>query len=562
MQKKNVILILIVIFSSQIKAQKSGNEIKGLNNYVDFINEVSHTLSLVYTELEDYNQQFISFNKGKKRNIVYLNKNVKDIRSSFFIPVGRLQKKAIRTTSNLSEKEKLKELSGKITNRINSIILHRDTLINYTRNRLYKNDDNMETAHSIMSKIEILFSEITKYKAETEVIINKAGAKYKYSRQNNEISKLIDRINPLMDKCNRILELIRNKNMPGYKEIHNELFSEISMLIDKKALYLSDFQDDYKNGLSPSSLYDNLIASAVKFYETSQNYLKHTNVKNEKGREYVFYNEKFLKDFNRYGGGIISFYNKLTEQSEIALLRKSEKLNWFEVYPKKEKSEGNQALKEYHKRNVALGEVPEIPIRTEPKEKIAEGPDPNSLKGFAANNLVLLLDVSASMNKPEKLPILKSALKHLLTLMRPEDYVSIVVYSGKAKIVLKPTSSDNIKKIEKVIDKLKSGGGTNVLKGMKLSYKVAKDNFIVNGNNRVIMASDGGFNMSRSIYNKAEQFADNKINFSVFYLNKKETTDFSEKFKKLAEKGNGNYFYITEKNAQNALLKEAQSLLK
>lgn len=180
-----------------------------------------------------------------------------------------------------------------------------------------------------------------------------------------------------------------------------------------------------------------------------------------------------------------------------------------------------------------------------------------SMEGYATNNMVLLLDVSGSMNTPEKLPLLKSSVLDLLSMMRKEDEVSIVVYSGKAKVLLEPTSFKEEQTIRGVIEKLKSEGKTDGNAGLKLAYKVADENYLRAGNNRIILATDGEFPISDETFALVEKFSKNDIYISVFNFGK--STASSKNLQKLSETGKGNYEYITKENIELKLIREAKS---
>ncbi|WP_258102647.1 von Willebrand factor type A domain-containing protein [Marinoscillum sp. MHG1-6] len=176
-----------------------------------------------------------------------------------------------------------------------------------------------------------------------------------------------------------------------------------------------------------------------------------------------------------------------------------------------------------------------------------------------ASNLVFLLDVSGSMNSPNKLPLLKSSLKMLVNQMRKKDKVSIVVYAGAAGLVLEPTNGDDKQKIIDALDNLQAGGSTAGGAGILLAYKIAKQNLVEGGNNRVILATDGDFNVGASSNEAMEDLIEMKRKEGVFLTvlgfgmgNYKDS-----KMEILADKGNGNYAYIDNlKEAQKVLVNE------
>lgn len=167
-------------------------------------------------------------------------------------------------------------------------------------------------------------------------------------------------------------------------------------------------------------------------------------------------------------------------------------------------------------------------------------------ENLPASNLVFLIDVSGSMDEPNKLPLLKSSFKMLVNELRPQDYVSIVVYAGAAGVVLEPTSGNEKKKIFEALDRLEAGGSTAGGAGIKLAYAMAHKHFKQGGNNRVILATDGDFNIGESSNAAMEQLIEKEKQGGVFLTilgygmgNYKDS-----KMKTLSMKGNGNYAYI------------------
>lgn len=163
-----------------------------------------------------------------------------------------------------------------------------------------------------------------------------------------------------------------------------------------------------------------------------------------------------------------------------------------------------------------------------------------------AMNLVFLLDVSGSMSDYNKLPLLKQAFKILVNKLRPDDRVAIVVYAGASGVVLDSTPGANKEVIVNSLEKLEAGGSTAGAEGIELAYKIAKKNFIESGNNRVILATDGDFNVGPSSDAQLERMIEKKREQGIFLTilgfgmgNYKDS-----KMEKLSNAGNGNYAYI------------------
>ncbi|MBI9066524.1 MAG: von Willebrand factor type A domain-containing protein [Salinivirgaceae bacterium] len=175
------------------------------------------------------------------------------------------------------------------------------------------------------------------------------------------------------------------------------------------------------------------------------------------------------------------------------------------------------------------------------------------------SNLVFLLDVSGSMSDYNKLPLLKSSLSLLVDQMRAEDRVAIVVYAGSSGLVLPSTSGKNKNEIKSALNHLNAGGSTAGGAGLKLAYKVAEENFMEKGNNRIILATDGDFNVGQSSNAEMERLIEKErekgIAISVLGFGMGNYKD--DKMEIIADKGNGNYSYIDNlQEAKKVLVNE------
>jgi Ca-activated chloride channel family protein len=175
------------------------------------------------------------------------------------------------------------------------------------------------------------------------------------------------------------------------------------------------------------------------------------------------------------------------------------------------------------------------------------------------SNLVFLIDVSGSMDYSNKLPLLKKAFRMLTDQLRPEDRVAMVVYAGAAGVVLESTPGNEKAKIKEALDRLQAGGSTAGGAGIQLAYDIAKKNFQEGGNNRVILATDGDFNIGESSNAAMERMIEKKREQGIFLTvlgfgmgNYKDS-----KMELLADKGNGNYAYIDNiQEAKKVLVSE------
>lgn len=184
------------------------------------------------------------------------------------------------------------------------------------------------------------------------------------------------------------------------------------------------------------------------------------------------------------------------------------------------------------------------------------------LEGYATNNLVFLIDISSSMNSPEKMPLLKESMKYLVNELRTTDKVAILTFSKTVKEVLPSTLVSDKDAINKVIDGLVFGSTSQGGAALDVGYKTALKNFIQKGNNRIVLASDGLFTSGEKDYAKMQQVIesglDKNISLSVFCFGK--TTEYvNTKLKKLTAIGNGNYAVIsTIDEGKQHMLEEAK----
>ena len=179
-------------------------------------------------------------------------------------------------------------------------------------------------------------------------------------------------------------------------------------------------------------------------------------------------------------------------------------------------------------------------------------------------NLVFLIDVSGSMMPPDKLPLVRTAMRMLADVLTERDRVAIVVYAGASGLVLPSTSGDQKERIHQALARLEAGGSTNGASGITLAYQVARHNFIPGGVNRVVLATDGDFNVGvtsqSELVRLIEHERESGVFLSVLGVGTGNLNDST--MEKLADKGNGNYSYLdTIHEARKVLVREAGGTL-
>jgi Ca-activated chloride channel homolog len=325
------------------------------------------------------------------------------------------------------------------------------------------------------------------------------------------------------------------------------------------------------NGLCPYTPYEDLPKNS----KTLSEYLKELKPAKPNADNYQHPYHSMVYIYNE----VVDDYNKFCELSPMLLLPSVKQPELFILVPPKEPQaeEERPVTTAPIRTDNRISTTPETTVETvqKPAEAVKvvrdtvfiekrdtiylHDPSENlrSMDGYATNNMVLLLDVSGSMNSPEKLPLLKKSVLDMVAMMRTEDIISIVVFSGKPKVLLERTSFKDEAKISKAINSLKPSGKTDGNAGLKLAYKVADENYIRGGNNRILLATDGEFPINSDISSLIEKFSREDIFLTIFNFGNKSGS--AKNLEKIAQLGKGNYEFISKENVEVKLIREAKA---
>ncbi|MES2732633.1 MAG: VWA domain-containing protein [Bacteroidota bacterium] len=465
-------------------------------------------------------------------------------------------------------------------------------LIAYTRDKKYQ-QDQLRRSDAILERYAFLFDAFDQKKEQLYHDVRRIHESYQVANPKDSWYVSGKALLATIDHDKEILFGVK-----AYLKGETSQLPPIDkMAASVRALITDEYQNlkgltryGRSNGLCPYSPYEDLASNSKRFGEKANNLQNSSNKEPARAYEdfYYFYNNELVYEYNKFSElakvGVLKYINQpnlfIWKKAEPKAFRPVEKAPVLEM--KEPVNEAPQALNKPQKPQPVEAK-PAVVHELNPPVKVVtvevakhdtvylerervdtvymdrgqKGEDFNSLKGYAPNNMVLLLDVSASMDSPNKMPLLKKSIKSLLALMRPEDEVSIVVYSGKAKVALEPTSGAEIDKIAHVIDQLESDGGTDGNAGIRLAYKVANKNYIRGGNNRIVLATDGEFPISQNAYQWAEENAREDIYLTVFDFSRKAA--IAGNLQKLSQKGRGSYEHITKENAHHKLVTEAKA---
>ena len=188
----------------------------------------------------------------------------------------------------------------------------------------------------------------------------------------------------------------------------------------------------------------------------------------------------------------------------------------------------------------------------------------SAVREISGRNVVLLIDVSGSMAPPERLPLLKTALSMFVDTLRPDDTLSIVTYAGSSGVALRPTPASRRDLIQRAISYLNANGSTNGAQGLVTAYRIAREAYVPGGVNRVILATDGDFNVGvtsqRDLLDLIERERESGVFLSVLGVGSGNLKDATMEM--LADRGNGNYAYVDSlQEARRVLIREGDATL-
>lgn len=568
-------LILILVFCQSLMGWAQGpsedpcvREL--LSEYVKLTNDNMHALWLFHSKLEAFNFELNAFyeaspNEQRSIQLKYDHENYLRLATEY--PSGMTPEVRYRyiTGKETCIPELFREPLNKHITQIREILLEvtglSKQLQNYTNSGEYRTDPEQQRAYGWLSRCYVLYHDISVIKDALYYELNKLFRETEDPDPDNIYARSTRSLMAVIVPSRAILKSLKANNVRMVRSNIGRLEIAINraqteMSTNFKGLTLTDPNDD------PRNYYSYVLGMAEDLRSVSNDYVNLSDfpAQYEKhGEAYYYYNYKHLQLYDRFGDGMIERYNWLVEAADIPLLKMVEEPVLFKVVmPDKQRQDAPDPVEIAE--TAPPTTVPKDTARTEVVTAPPAPLPPPSLENAAPINFVFLLDVSSSMEAKEKLPLLKSSFKYLVGQMRAQDRVAIVTYSGKAQVALPSTSSVEKNRIMNAIDGLKSEGKTDALEGAVLAYRVAQKNFIEDGNNRIIMASDGYFRIPEALPRLiSERERIQRIRLSVFYFGQPEERAM-ERLERLAGFGKGNFRYIREENATAMLIEEANSV--
>ncbi len=555
--QKSCFFILILSFVQPIIGQKSMDKyVQGtLNNYIELTNDNMHALWGFHMNLRRFNNAIVKLHKQSpsaraSQSISYKHEDFTANKESYYMLPAEQYVRVLKRSQYIDPDYRypLNETISSIDKTMTSLVTLSKEIEAYTKADLYQTDFNLEKAYSLLDQSQALFIAFNNQQQRINQLVHQAAASYKAPAPDNEYMQHSTQLKLLTEPCREILQAVKSGNSKEVKRSAEFLKAAIELValeeaegmnkarIKGQAWWTKELQVRYDFVLSQSNKIHDIAQEYLQAIQEETNYPPH-------GPAYYFYNKKLTYLFNRYGRGVVLQYNKFVDESEVRLIKLTEEPHWFKV----QYVDGDDPV-------AVTAETPKEP--TIKKEVEPASP----LEGYAANNLVFLLDVSSSMNRPEKIGLLKSSIKQLVELMRPEDRVSIVKYSGNAKVVLEMTSSSERDSIYKAIESLEPGGRSQIGSGLNLAFSVLEEAYISDGNNKIILATDGAFETDRKLLKRITGNAKSDRLLSIFFFGKREEAEQKARLLKMTNAGDGNYIHVKEDNLYDTMLNEARRI--
>jgi Mg-chelatase subunit ChlD len=497
-----------------------------LNNYINFINESLSQTDDIRLLLMNFNSSAVYY----KDLSTYKGKGGLTFNpSDFKIPQSTYQKLK-EESINISPAHR-KSLNNQ-AEVLMSILLEIEglgvELHKQTESKLYE-QDNLTKVYEIMERLKVLLTIVDDKKEQLYTDVRKIHQSYKvpsgvisWNTSAKELLKLIDLNKEVLFTSKKYFKG-DSSSLPSTTQIDEQvrllIANEYSNLkgIEKLGRY---------NGLCPYTPYEDIPKNSRTYSEIARGI-------NSSPKAFDIYSYKHpYHDLIYLYNSFIDDYNKFSELAKMPILKnihqpelfivkypdakvaahnaESEKIRLENerLYSSKTKTGNNEKQKDNSTGTKVIHDTIYVERNKVDTLILRESADQSfSMDGYAINNIVLLLDVSGSMNNADKLPLMKKSLERLLKIMRKEDEISIVIYSGEASVALPPTSCKESEKIIKIIQALRSNGPSNGNAGIKLAYKVADENYLRGGNNRIILATDGEFPVNKESIKLIEKYA-------------------------------------------------------
>lgn len=510
----------------------SNSVYQALNQYVLYANEVIHASNVMYQDFESINLQCYEYSKKRLKNLDFVHYEV--LKNYEYYPILPEQHYTQIGQSNFylsyAQRGKVLNLASALEKVINELEELRLKFHEYINQKKYlKDDPKLDQAYLWLRRAEVLYSDLYAIQDKLQWELENIYKDYQYTPFNPDYHRLLL---SLAKSSNQARTLIKTQRQGDLNQVQTQFTKFKELLSEQQHAELAflpkipkEQGSDYCPHVRRLAFYDKAKQFSL---EVDTVLSKPKLLDNRHSPSQQYYNFRLLRHFNRYGDGLVALWNKMVLHSGEFILLQGELPPYFEVLD------------------------PNVII-----ERDSNGLELPSFEGYAFNNLIFVLDVSSSMNDAYKLPLLKNTLLYLVSFMRPDDKISIIIYSYSAEILLENTPASDKQTIEAALNKIRTQPSTNADAGINLAYKLALRNQIQAGNNKILFATDGNIQVSKKTKKILKKHR-NLIRLSTLYFDFKEDNNKRLLLEDLARQSGGNYRYMKPDNATQLLLEEAR----
>ncbi|MCB0515655.1 MAG: VWA domain-containing protein [Chitinophagales bacterium] len=581
--RQHILFFLLIFFvqqsaRAQVKIPQNVLDMNECYNLtIEAINEAAHCINSAHTPLQNFNFEINQLAKAyqaeanTKKQAEILNKApklslFKEINNpNFFLPqcakmaptpfisIEKQHQAALAKADKVPPgyRQRLQELMKKSRILLKQYEELLQKIDQQTQNPSYLKEENLASTYALLDKYSLLCFDYS-------VVMDKL---FKVMLESNGQYLLpgMEKMHAITYNAHQLLLAMRrnDKNETAYfkKNVDNGISndnSENEALLKESDEFSFDetkIQAIIAQAKQISLIADNFLTNKTPWQNGNQN-----NLYNEVGGA-MYFGEKIVEHFNHNQKGIVWCFNEFVKLSNFDLLFQPEETIWFKtVYLEKPELKIDEAAILESLKNAMENDNLPPPPPVKP---------PPSLEGAATNNLIFLLDVSHSMNVEEKMPLLQESFKFLVDLLRPEDKVAIVTYAGNAKVILNSTSGKEKQELKEAISELRFSGKTDGYNGMKLAFEECDKNFIPDGNNRIIIATDGKFIIDSKLEKLIKKYARKGIALSAFQFGFGESPIITDRLTSLSQIGSGNFYHVTNsEEGHDSILQEAKAIQK
>lgn len=522
------------------------NTIEALNNYIEFINEETEETNLVINQLTDYHSKAIS-----SLDIDFSSNNVKGPETFEGVKDNELRKnhyvKTLRDSKHIPEL--YRESLNKQLEILYDIIEVRTSLVNnlaeYSKDMEYKKD-NFRKCFKIIHRCENIINEFDSRKLKLVDDIERIFEGYIITPDTSDYWRISG--NGLKDVAKEsfyVMQAIKTYVQDTTNQLPDteELNQKLRMMYFNKATSMGTIQRlGTNNQLCPYNYYDNVLVTASEIVNKTESL--QTLLSNQPNVT-VYENLSFI--YNDLIKNYHDFIWLATAEHEMARAR-----NQAPVYLLKEIKETLYLKLSYPE--LGPDELPLLSDDDKPDDNVPRSP----MYNYAMNNLVLVIDESSSMSSEDRLPLFVMTFKELAKIMRPEDKVSIVTFSGDPIVKLNSTSFADTVAIFNTLKNFKYRGSTNPDDCIELAYKTLEKSYIEGGNNRLLIITDGTFKVEKKTTNLVIKKAKDRMFLSIFKYGERGKTFIT--LEQLTSDGYGNFEIITLENAYEKLEAEVKAI--